>query len=263
MVKNSSIPYPVQLPIFATFIFDKPGSAFLSGIAQIVDIFASAYVTSLLFYYMVDFLPAIKREKASKEIIDTKLVSIYLYISQLLAMIDYAAEQEKSLPTDSKSLNDLSFSNKVIYCKQITLKDGVENGTIPYAYNLLKDCDKYRTLILNACISLSGIPSFSFCDTEVIDTISAIQLLDMMQTLPYANDMLLNHNIGFCCMSLDVDYNRLSALKEKLGGFVSTKWSYKMIDITESEIQQWQQKQAKVLSENPELIDILSNLRSE
>ena len=67
--------------------------------AQMIDIFTSAYVTSLVFYYMVDYLPAIKQEKKAKEIIAPKLVSLYLYISELLAMIKYAAEQEKLLQT--------------------------------------------------------------------------------------------------------------------------------------------------------------------
>ena len=93
MIKNSSIPYFFTPPAFITFIFDAPKSEFFSGIAQMIDIFASAYVTSLLFYYMVDYLPAIKQEKKAKEIISPKLVSLYLYISELLAMIEYSAKQ--------------------------------------------------------------------------------------------------------------------------------------------------------------------------
>lgn len=259
MIKNSSIPYLFTPPTFVSLIFDKPQTEFFSGVAQMVDIFASAYVTSLLFYYMVDFLPAINKEKKAKKIIDTKLVSIYLYISQFLAMIEYAAKRAGLLSADeSKTLNDLAFRNEIIYCKQTTLKDGIENGTIPYSYNLLTDIDKYRNIILNACRSLSGIPSFSFCDTDVVNIISEIQLLDIMQTIPPVNNITLRPDVESCCMSLNNDYKRFLELKEKLGELISTKWDYKMTEITEDEFQQWQLEQVKTLSEDPRLVEIIS-----
>ena len=55
MIKNSKIPYPFDPPAFVSFIFDAPKGEFLSGVMQMVDIFASAYVTSLVFYFMVDY----------------------------------------------------------------------------------------------------------------------------------------------------------------------------------------------------------------
>lgn len=259
MIKNSSIPYLFTPPPFLSLLFDKPRTEFFLGVAQIVDIFASAYVTSLLFYYMVDFLPTVKKEKKAKEIFNTKLVSIYLYISEFLAMIEYAAKQADLLPTSTtKSLNNLAFRNKIIYCKQITLKNGIENGTISYSYNLLKDCDKYRKIILNACGSLSSIPSFSFCYINVVNIISEIQLLDVLQTLPPVNAATLNPHVDSYCMSLNKDYKRFLALKEKLGELIDVRWDYKMVEITQEEIQKYQQNQAKMLSENTEIVEMLS-----
>ena len=89
MIKNSSVPYLFTPPSFVSLLFDKPRIEFFLGVAQMVDIFASAYVTSLLFYYMVDFLPTVKKEEKAKEIVNTKLVSIYLYINQLVYFYHY------------------------------------------------------------------------------------------------------------------------------------------------------------------------------
>ena len=99
MIKNSSIPYFFDPPVFVSFIFDAPKSEFFAGVAQMFDIFTSAYVTSLIFYYMVDYLPAMKQEKKAKDIIARKLVSLYINISELLAMIEYSAKQENLLQT--------------------------------------------------------------------------------------------------------------------------------------------------------------------
>ena len=77
MIKSSSMPYFIELPAFLSFIFDAPESEFGKGLFQFIDIFASAYVTSLIFYVMVDYIPSKRREKKSKQIVDAKLVSIY------------------------------------------------------------------------------------------------------------------------------------------------------------------------------------------
>ena len=61
---------------------------------------------------MVDYLPAIKQEKKAKEIIAPKLVSLYLYIGELLAMIKYAAEQEKLLQTGNSKIW-INFISKI------------------------------------------------------------------------------------------------------------------------------------------------------
>ena len=76
MIKNSSVPYLFDPPALIAFIFDMPKGELALGISKIIDIFASAYVTSLLFYYMVDYLPSVKQEKKAKEIVEIKLISL-------------------------------------------------------------------------------------------------------------------------------------------------------------------------------------------
>ena len=132
MIKSSSIPYFIEPPAFVSLIFDAPKSEFWKGVFQFVDIFASAYVTSLIFYVMVDYIPSKQREKKSKQIVDAKLVSIYSYLSEFLSMIDYSAE----LANTSDNLNEVVFSNEIVNCKRTTIKDGVEQATITYSYNL-------------------------------------------------------------------------------------------------------------------------------
>lgn len=261
MIKNSSIPYLVTPPAFWAFIFDKPRNDFFSSVMQMTDIFSSAYVTSLLFYYMVDYLPAFKQEKKAKEIIDAKLVSIYLYISEFLAMIEFSAKQDNLYNINElEMLNNLSFKNQDIYCKKVTLKNEIETATIPYTYNLLKDGNKYKTLIKDSCTNLAGIPSFSYCDIDIVNIISKIQLLDLLQTLPPVNEITLNLNVDICCMSLGKDYQRLLLLKDELGKTISVCWNCKMIDISAEEINKWQSEQANVFMEQPELINIIARI---
>lgn len=254
MIKSSSIPYFIEPPAFVSFIFDAPKSEFWKGVFQFVDIFASAYVTSLIFYVMVDYIPSKRREKKTKQIVDAKLASIYLYLSEFLSMIDYSAE----LANTSDNLNEVVFSNEIVNCKRTTIKDGVEQATITYSYNLLKDCNKYKNLILDSARSLSGVLSFSYCDSEIIDVVSEIQLIDLFQSIPPANEFYLTaKNIAPTCMSTNEDCKKLKSLKDKLGKHISVRLDYQYHSISEDELAQSMDEQVKTLMENPEIVKLL------
>ena len=123
--------------------------------------------------------------------------------------------------------------------------------------NLLKDCDKYRTLILDICNQISSIPSFSYCDTKIINIISEIQLSEILRILPHPNDFLLKLNLDITHLEFGNEYQKLSSLKKTLGYYVNPRLDCKMIEITPEEIQNWKQTQADALKQNPEIAKIL------
>lgn len=259
MVKNSSIPYLFTPPTFIEFIFDAPQSCFFSSIAQMVDTFASAYVTSLMFYYMVDFLPVIKQEKKAKEILAPKLVNLYLYISELLAMIEYSAKQEHLLQTgDIADMDKLNFRSKDVFCKRKSFKNEEETGVAAHSYNLLKDCNKYKALILDTCNAISGVPNFSYCDTSVIHIISEIQLSELLLRLPKPDYVALQPDgVDIVYMGLGEGYQHLKSVYSKLSSFVEPRLACEMIDISQQEIDTWLKQQAEALKQYPELAQIL------
>lgn len=259
MIKNSSIPYLIMPPPFIAFVFDKPQNDFLLGIAQMIDIFSSAYVTSLLFYYMVDFLPGVKQEKKAKEIISPKLVSLYLYISELLAMIKYSAKKENLLQTGNPDdMDKLHIKDEDVLCKKRSFKNEQENGTAAHSYNLLKDCDKFRTLILNICSEISCTPSFSYCDKQVIHIISEIQLSELLRMVPKPDDFFLKLDfVDMSYMGLGQGYQKLVLIQKELADFVETRLSCEMIDISNNEIEKWEKERVETFRQNPELVRLI------
>ena len=253
MIKNSKIPYPFDPPAFVSFVFDSPKGEFFSGVMQMVDIFASAYVTSLVFYFMVDYIPALKEAKKAKEIISPKLVNLYLYIGELLAMIEFAAKKEKIFQTGNiDDMDKLHFKDKIIICKQKKYKNEAENGSTPYSYNLLKDCNNFRTAIMNTCSEISCTPSFSYCDKQVIHIISEIQLSELLRILPKPNDFLLKFDFAdILYMGLGKGYEQLVSIHKKLADLVDTRLSCQMLDISNDEIDEWQKKSSRIITKIP------------
>ena len=256
MIKNSSIPYFFNPPAWIALIFDAPKNQFFWGVAQMVDVFASAYVTSLLFYYMVDYLPAIKQEKKAKEIISPKLVSLYLYISELLAMIEYSAKKQDLCYSENiDAMDKLNIKNEEVLCKQKSYKNENENGTVSYSYNLLKNGDQFRTLVLNTCSAIASTPSFSFCDTQVIDLVSEIQLSELLRMWPKLDDPLVQFNVEH--IGLGKGYQHLKTVIERLSEFVDPRLGCEIIDISPEEVEEWQRDQAEALKQYPEIAEML------
>lgn len=259
MVKNSSIPYPFNPPLIIQYIFNAPTSEFFSSFAEMVDIFTSAYVTSLLFYFIVDYIPTTKQEETAKKIIAPKLISLYLYISKLTAMIDYSAQQQGlKIEEDSKQLDNLQFEDIPVYCKEKSLVNGAERGSTPSSYNLLRDCNKYRNLILTICQNISVTPSFPYCDEEIINIISQIQLSEFLSALPTPEDITQKVRMPFSYFNLGKNYTAFVKLKENLSSFIDTRHEYLMCDISEEEILKWQEDCAKIFAKNPEIAKLVA-----
>ena len=249
IIKNSSIPYFFTPSSFMIFIFGKPQGTLYSSIAEIIDIFTSAYVTSLLFFYMVDFLPAIRQEKKANDIIAPKLVNLYLYISEFLSRIEYSAKQESLLTGNPDDMDKLNIQNKTILCKQKIFINEQENSAIIFLYNILEDSNKYKTLILNTCNEISCSPNFSYCDAQIIHIISEIQLSTLWQILPKQNDSFLKIDFSErSYIGLGKGYQQLVLCHKKLAKFVEKRFSYEIIDTTYEEREKWEKGNVEFLN---------------
>lgn len=263
MIKNSKIPYPFDPPVFVSFIFDSPKGDFFSGVMQMLDIFASAYVTSLIFYLLTEYIPAQKENKKAKEIIAPKLADLYSYISELLAMIEYAAKKEKIFPTNNiDDMDNLHIDNKTIFCKQKSFINGIEGGTIPYSYNLVKDLYQYKSLIMKACSEISCTPSFSYCDNQIVHIISEIQLSELLFIIQNPNNPMLQLDyVENFYNGLGEKYSQLVSIYRKIDCFVDTKHTYQMIDISTDEIEKWKKEETEKLHDNPMLKQFLIDMQ--
>lgn len=259
MLKNSTIPYFYEPPTIVAIIFNRPTSDFFVGLIEMVNIFASAYVTSLVFFYMVNFLPAIKQEEKTRKLIAPKLSSVYSYMSHLIAMIEHDAETQRlEIDKSIDALDNLIFYNDLTYCKQKYLMNGKENSMIDYSYNLLKDSDKYRNLILKTCDELVALPCITYCNENIVQIISKIQLSEMLELLYNSNDKLIKHDfIQPRCHQLGKYFQEFKLMQYELGNFFDEKRDYEFITITEQERAKQIKSEQELLEKHPELSKII------
>ena len=133
-------------------------------------------------------------------------------------------------------------------------KNEAENGSTPYSYNLLKDCNNFRTAIMNTCSEISCTPSFSYCDKQVIHIISEIQLSELLRILPKPNDFLLKFDFAdILYMGLGKGYEQLVSIYKKLADLVDTRLSCQMLDISNDEIDEWKKIKQNHYKNTPNL----------
>lgn len=259
MVKNSAIPYPFDPPIIVSILFDSPQSAFFSELAPLIDIFASAYVTSLLFYLLVDYLPTLKAERKAKGIISPSLTNLTLYISELLARIEYEAKKKGVFQTGNiDDMDQLPITETTIYCREIRQKNGEKSWSGIISYNLFEGCHSYRTLILDTCTKISCTPSFLYCDEQLIGIISEIKLNHLLEILPQPNDIL--HEAGVIPINVGAGkgYQALKKAYKELCQYTDIVFECALEDVSPKEVDEHLKKNMELLKLNPKAAEVLA-----
>lgn len=260
ILKNSSIPYLFKMPALITMIFNKPQNQFWIELAKVIDIFTTTYVTSLLFYLIIEYIPADKKRKQAREIIKPHLEDIYLYMSELIAIIEFVITKDFADDFESDYTSDkIRIEPEEIYCHRVCYEAGKEIQNCACAYNVLKDCDKFRQLILGKCQIINTTQVLRYADDEVIRIVSEIQLSDLLKILPedtpfsYLEKNIVYHGIGQAFSDFKNISNRLKKITE-------TKCFYKLLNITSEEMKSYQQNFVEALKKYPELQKILSGM---
>lgn len=240
ILKNSSIPYLIEMPLIVRAFLDKPEDIFWTEVAKVIDIFTTAYVTSLMFYYFIDYVPAQKNKKKAEEIIKPYLVIISRYMAELIALIEYVISKQhvNNLETIYDS-DQIRIENEELYCHRICYEDGNEIENNEYPYNVIKDCDKLRQLIIEQCQRICSVPAFNCCDDSLIQIISEIQLSDLLRILPINKSLSkLGENIRY--HGIGKGFLDFKDVHRRFQEFTACKYSFKITEITQEEWKEYQ-----------------------
>ncbi len=261
ILKNSSIPYVIEMPLLITLIFDEPEHDFGREVANVIDIFTTAYVTSLIFYYFIDYVPAQRKKKQADEIITPQLDNIGRYMGELIALIEYVIEKQQLDYRENEYVSDqIRIENEEIYCHRLCYEEDKEIENYAYPYIVLNDCDKLRRLILEKSQYISSIPVFSYCDERLIQIISEIQLSDLLKILPDNNPFSsLGKNITY--FGIGKGFLDFKNIYEKFKEITGYKYSFKLLGIAQEEIKEYQENFAEAIKQYPELLKILMSTK--
>lgn len=187
MIKNSSIPFITNNPYitdccFVKFLFLKPESDTGKGLLDMIEVFASSYVTGLIFYYLVEFIPAKDREEKAKKLI---LPRVYLICSRIEYLLLFFKSCEKSMCIEKLDSIDCppELMDNPCYAVRITNFFYKDNSTNMVTKEKITVMRQYAALIKKTCVELNNLVVFSRVDDEIIDLINQFYFSDFINSL--------------------------------------------------------------------------------
>lgn len=167
LIKNSKIPMP-NLGLIGELLFLRPSDSRWAGVPELVDIFTGAYATSLLFYFLVEYVPSENKRVAAMTSLYPEIKNLNGYISYFIAMLETSRQK-----AGVEDLDKLIFTDEIVYIKVDTVSHDRTSET-EQTYNLNRDTKNYAKLILKSSRRIAEAPLSSYCDGEFLAVIGML-----------------------------------------------------------------------------------------
>lgn len=187
LVRHSDIPYPFEPPILIEALFTAPTNQFQKSLGAFLDAFASAYATSLVFYYFVDFAPKEAKERNAQYVLKGMVNTLISYSNELISLLLFLGpkDTQNDIEKTDASLNEIAFKNEVLYCRTSNRSIREQSGSdmtslIPYR--------EAEAAVENIKLSLKQItesPMFSDAPWELIGAITAVLQSDLINSMHF------------------------------------------------------------------------------
>lgn len=253
MLKNSSIPYLYATPQYIKYIFNRPNTSFYISIGEFGDKFATAYATSFIFYYIVNYKLECIRANKVKKIIEPSLENIYTYMGELIEIINISCDLKCKNKEESIASIDMMNFKRVIFLNKKMFKNNNYYTCFTEDNNILEKCNLYKNNILKECEKISMLPNFIFCEDEIINVIAKIKLSHLLSRIPNTNDSFIRLNINIEYNGLGKAYFDFKRLYNELSLVISNKITFKYIMMTENEIREYLNRREQYRKEHPEI----------
>lgn len=264
LVRHSDIPYPFEPPFLIKALFTAPANQFQRSLGAFLDAFASAYATSLVFYYLVDFAPKEAKERNALRALRDMVDALISYSNDLISLLLYLGpkDTQNDIEKTDAALNEIAFKNEVLYCRTSNQTIREQSGSdmtnlIPY-----RDAEAAVENIKLSLKQITESPMFSDAPWELIGAITAVLQSDLISSLhfDFSADQIPSPGINFVFKP-----NSLSAFVESveaLSTFSDTAEARDVYtDASKEEIDKFVKYQGGVLasfiSEYPEAISAM------
>ncbi|MEE3462139.1 MAG: hypothetical protein VZR00_09710 [Lachnospiraceae bacterium] len=168
LIKNSKIPMSVNLGLIGEALFMRPSGKLWVGVPELVDVFTGAYTTSLLFYFLVEYVPSENKRVAAMTSIYPEIKNLNIYLSYFIAMLETS-----QCKAGIENLDKLLISDETVYVKVDTIFQNRTSETTQ-SYNLYRDTKNYAKLILKSSRRIADSPLSNYCDGEFLAVIGML-----------------------------------------------------------------------------------------
>lgn len=259
-------------PLFdaLNMFFLKPEeNTFWHELFRILENLSLAYIASLIFYLLVDYIPLKKEEKQTLALLDDNLCSIYMYMDEVVSYFNYhfgLNNFKEATNEEIKKIDDFYFENSPEFLVVKSTRDGKDGGEHVDSYDAKKATILCGKNIKNCIHKIDEILNTNKAPLELIVAINKIRacgfLEKMIEIMPISDPIINGQIVPKRYVNFYRDLIEFSEYKNKLEHYKFTKLKTKFIKASDKEIQEWIKYQLAIKKEHPEIEQIYAQLNN-
>ena len=265
--KYSSAP-----PMFEALnvLFQKPEeNTFMYEVIRIAENLSLAYIASLVFYLLVDYIPLIKEQNTTINLLEKNLYPLYMYMDKVNSYFKYAtgiSNIREATAEEIKIVDDFSFNSAVELLMVKSLRNGKDNGEDVEVFKAKESIVLYGQKIKESIDSIDQVLIGNRMPREFIILINQIRncyFLEIILDVMTGPDIFINDTI---VAQKYVDFYKglveFVELEEALTKYNFLKLGTVYRKAAAEEIQEWAEIQVKIRKEHPEINQIYAQLNN-
>lgn len=266
--KFSSAPLMVG---WMTFFLRPQEKTMAFEVFRIMESLSLAYIASLIFYLVVDYIPKKKAEEKAFELLKPHLVSLFMwmnginsYFKCVMNVTDFSTVSQEKI----KEIDDFYFTNKSKFFAETSYRNGISNRSDIAVFHGAKEIRNNGKLILKVYEDMDAISATMVqASSEVITLLSKIRnsefLSKIIKVFKDKEESLNGEEVICTYWNFYRDLAEFSSLEMQLAQFDFDKITVEYREATMKEIKEWAEMQIKMREEYPEIEEYLKMINSD
>ena len=265
--KYSSAP-----PIFdgLNVIFQKPEeNTLMYEIIRIAENLSLAYIASLIFYLLVDYIPLIREENNTLRLLEKYLYPLYMYMDKVSSYFKYAtgiSNINKATSEEIETVDKFYFSSAIDFLMIQSVRNGKGDGEHVELFEAKKSIVSYGQKIEECVHGIDDILKENKAPIEFVTLINHIRSCNFLETIvkvmPEPEIIIDGQPVAQTYVNFYKDLAEFADLEEQLNKYQFLKLGTTYRKATPEEIQKWKDYQTQIRKEYPEIDQIYAQLNN-
>ncbi|MEE1256406.1 MAG: hypothetical protein UHN47_07835 [Lachnospiraceae bacterium] len=195
VLKFSKITMWTMLPEWLSNIFERPSIGTNEyEIWSLIDNLSLAYIASLIFYIVVEYIPKKEKEKKAFAVISSNLQSIYDNLSYIIRVITFEIGLEKNISdielADLEKVKNIIFDSTTKYADITHVKNNEDLNVKGFSYNVLDDSKLHGNSITKNIDDIFSLQIAGNINEDIVELLSNLKksrFLSMMSYFEHQN----------------------------------------------------------------------------
>lgn len=251
-------------------IFQKPKeNTLMYEIIRIAENLSLAYIASLIFYLLVDYIPLIKEENNTLRLLEKHLYPLYMYMDKVNSYFKYATGVSNINTATNKEIEivDGFYFSKTIELLMIkSIRNGKDDGEHLELFETKKSIISYGKKIEECIHDIDNILISNKAPIEFVTLINQIRSCNFLETIlkvmPEPEIIIEGQPVAQTYIGFYKELAEFSDLEAHLNKYQFLKLGTIYRQATIEEIQEWKDYQSKIRKEHPEIDQIYAQLNN-